>query len=357
MKKKNILYISKDGFLGGSAQSLLLLLEQIKEYHNISVLFCQKGPLIQKIKKLNIKTYYIPFQNWRQLKYLFKNIIAVYKLKKILHKESIEIIHSNSYEVNPLMVFTADKKIKTICHVRDMITNKKAKKFFLQKSKYIITISHAVKKQILKLSSNIKVIYNGVDIKRADKSKNNIKKLIPQKKPCFLTGVIGNCEPRKQQEDLIKAGLLLLSQYKNIQYLIIGNYKTEYGKRLKQMVPKNTTNFYFIDYVDDIYTIIKGLDIIINTAKEEAFGRTLIEAHACKKPVIGAKTGGVPEIIKHEKNGLLYPVGDYRKLATQIEYLYKNKRKQKTFGQNGYKQVKEKFTLQQYVNSILKLYK
>ncbi len=367
MHKKNILYINKDSVLGGSAKSLFLLLEKIKEIHNLSVILCQKGPFYNKLLKSKIPVYYISFRNWRQVKYIFKNIFAVFKLKRIIKKLKPDIVHANSYEVNPLMVLAVPKKIMRICHVRDMITSQKAKKFFLQRADIVIAISKAVKKQIRSVHNNIKVIYNGVDTAKANNAKDNLDQYIKLNKKGFKVGIIGNCEERKRQEDFIKAGMMLCSKYAGINnntigkkidfsFLIIGNNKTPYCKKIKSMIKEYRKSFYFINYVDNIYSIIKGLDLIVIASKEEAFGRVAIEAMICKKPVIASDTGGIPEIIINKKTGLLFKVKDYKQLAEYILYLYNNKQKLLEFGIKGYKRAKKYFCLENYINSVKSLY-
>ena len=369
MQKKKILYINKDGVLGGSALSLYLLLQKIKAIHNVYVILGRKGPFYYELKKLTIPVYFINFRNWRKLKYVFKNIAAIIKLKRIIKKVKPDIIHSNSYEVNPLMVLSAGQKIKTICHVRDMITSQKAKKFLLPKTNTIIAISKAVKKQIQTIHNNIKVIYNSVDVIKAKESKNNLNKYIKLNKKIFKIGIIGNCEPRKQQEIFIQAALLICSgnitdkknnltskKKPDFHFLIIGNNKTPYGKKIKEMIKGYTSNFSFINHVDNIYDIIRGLDAIVITSKEEAFGRTAIEAMICRKPVIGTNTGGIPEIVIHNKTGLLFEVGDYKKLANHILFLQTHKKTLIKFGINGYNRVLQLFTLKRHIAQILKLY-
>ncbi len=358
MHKKNILYINKDGVLGGSAKSLFLLLEKIKDIHNVSVILCQKGPFYNKLTKLKIPVSIIFFRNWRQLKYIFKNIYAVFKLKRIIKKVKPDIVHANSYEVNPLMVLAARKKIRRICHVRDMITFRKAKNFFLQRADIVIAISKAVKKQIRSVHNNIKVIYNGVDPAKARNAKNSLNKYIKLNVKRFKVGIIGNCEERKRQADFINAALMLCSIGKkiNFSFLVIGSNKTPYCEKIKNMVKEYKNNFYFINHVDNIYSIIKGLDLIVIASKEEAFGRVAIEAMICKKPIIASDTGGIPEIIINKKTGLLFKVEDYKQLAEYILYLYNNKQKQSEFGIKGYKRAKKYFSLDNYINSVKSLY-
>lgn len=56
----------------------------------------------------------------------------------------------------------------------------------------------------------------------------------------------------------------------------------------------------------------------------EAFGLVNIESMAVGTPVIAARTGGIPEIVRDELDGLLFPPGDHQALADCILRLLEN---------------------------------
>ncbi len=352
---KRILYLNKDGILGGSAISLLLLIKHLKKSYDIFVIFGRDGEFRKVVEKLHIPVKVINFYGWRQIKNIFRNLYSILKLKIFLKQNKFDIIHSNSYEINPLMVLAAPKDVTTICHIRDLISYEKARKYLVNRAKVIISISKAVANNLTPLE-NLKVIYNGVDFSEASKSKPflPIKKI--KNKGKILVGIIGNCEERKRQEDFIKAGIEILKKCKNFYFFIIGNSKTEYGEKLKQLVKDYEQFFYFIPFQKNIFSILKSLDIIVIASKEEAFGRVAIESAACKKPVIATKIGGLKEIIIHRKTGLLFPPYNYKKLAEYILLLGKDAVLRKKLGNAGYNYVKQKFTHTQYINKIMNIY-
>ena len=63
---------------------------------------------------------------------------------------------------------------------------------------------------------------------------------------------------------------------------------------------------------------------------------TILEAQAAGLPIIATKTGGIPEIIKDNVNGLLVPPNDYIALANTIIRRLKNKN---DFGKKGHSKV------------------
>ena len=355
-KKYKILFIQKDGILGGSAISLLLLLRYLKNKNiKFMLILCQKGELLNELKKLHIQYKIINFKGWRNLKNIFINLYAIIKLKIFLLFNDFNVIHSNSYEVNPLMILAAGKKYLKICHVRDYIDDRRAKKFLLQKADLIISVSKAVTTK-LKNITKIKTIYNGATEYKLEK-KDYIKNIIKKNKNGFIyAGVIGSCEKRKRQKDFIDAAFTILKKDKKFRFFIIGNLSSNYCLSLKKSIPaKYKNHIFFISHQKDIIPIINTLDIIIITSSEEAFGRTAIEAMSLKKPVIGTKVGGIPEIVKHNINGYLYPVGNIQLLAKYILKL-KDKNLRNKLGNNGYLIFKKKFTEEKYINNIIKIY-
>ena len=47
-------------------------------------------------------------------------------------------------------------------------------------------------------------------------------------------------------------------------------------------------------------------DVFLLPSKEESFGLAALEAMACGVPVVGARVGGVPEVIEHGVSGFLH---------------------------------------------------
>lgn len=67
--------------------------------------------------------------------------------------------------------------------------------------------------------------------------------------------------------------------------------------------------------------IYNALDILVVASLSETTSLALQEAMACGKPVVASRTGGIPELIKHGVNGLLYPRGDVDGLTAQLTAL------------------------------------
>jgi glycosyltransferase involved in cell wall biosynthesis len=68
----------------------------------------------------------------------------------------------------------------------------------------------------------------------------------------------------------------------------------------------------------DVPTILPELDVFLFTSKEEGLGSSILDAYACRVPVVATAAGGVPEILADGETGLLAPVRDAAALAERV---------------------------------------
>lgn len=89
----------------------------------------------------------------------------------------------------------------------------------------------------------------------------------------------------------------------------------------------------------------------------EIFGMTNIESFANGKPVIASNIGGIPEIVEHNVNGLLFEPANVEQLRECILKYWNNPELVIEHGKNGYKKVLTHYTEDIYYEKLIKLYK
>ena len=62
-------------------------------------------------------------------------------------------------------------------------------------------------------------------------------------------------------------------------------------------------------------------DAIVVPSRQEAFGQTASEAHACGTPVVAFNTGGLPDIVEHQRTGYLAKAFDTEDLANGVAWV------------------------------------
>jgi N-acetyl-alpha-D-glucosaminyl L-malate synthase BshA len=72
---------------------------------------------------------------------------------------------------------------------------------------------------------------------------------------------------------------------------------------------------HFMGKQDNVHELLPLADLMLMPSEMESFGLAALEAMACCVPAIATRVGGVPELIDHERNGLLYQPGDVPAMA------------------------------------------
>jgi glycosyltransferase involved in cell wall biosynthesis len=108
--------------------------------------------------------------------------------------------------------------------------------------------------------------------------------------------------------------------------VLVGSGPDEYRKRLEKLTRDLGifSRTHFTGFTEDVWPVYRALDCKvlpsenINGIPFEGVPQALLEAMYCECPVIGSKTGGIPDIIQHGDTGLLFDPGDTGALAQQI---------------------------------------
>lgn len=83
---------------------------------------------------------------------------------------------------------------------------------------------------------------------------------------------------------------------------------------------------------------------------------SVLETLALGKPVIGARIGGIPELIEDGKNGFLYQYDNIEELKDKIKILFQDEELRKKMGKVSLKLAKEKYDIKQFYKKIMNIY-
>lgn len=89
---------------------------------------------------------------------------------------------------------------------------------------------------------------------------------------------------------------------------------------------------YFLGWREDLPRLWASVDMGVLASVEEGLGSTLIEAQFAGIPVVATTAGGIPEVITHERTGLLVPPADPQALANALQQLITNAALRQTLG-------------------------
>lgn len=112
-------------------------------------------------------------------------------------------------------------------------------------------------------------------------------------------------------------------------------------------------DIYLVGYRKDAISILEGADLcVVPSIWQDAFPLSVLETMALGKPVIGTRVGGVPEMIEHDRTGLLVPPSDEEALADAIQQLLTDPTRAAQLGKAARQHVKELFTPERQLDCL-----
>jgi len=213
---------------------------------------------------------------------------------------------------------------------------------------------------------NDKVIYEPVDtnIFNPKNISLNEKSRIRRKLGNFhLVISVGNISPVKGYDYLIKSIKIIKEDLPNVKLIIVGQvspFQKEYYSKLKSLVRtlNLNQNIIFTGYIkhEELPIIISLADVFVMASTHEGTPVSILEAMAMEKPIVTTNVGGISELVRGGKTGILVSSRNAEELAKAIVYLLKDDKLRKKMGKNGRLFVKDKFSIQNCVLGYKSLY-
>jgi glycosyltransferase involved in cell wall biosynthesis len=199
--------------------------------------------------------------------------------------------------------------------------------------------------------SFIQVIYNGVD-DLAGVLEYDFKARHPDKKIIFSAGRLAE---QKGFGFLVEAARILAEQRDDLVFLVAGRGKLDKSLKRKVIKAGLADSFYFIGYIADIGSRLKGCDLFILPSLFEGMPNAIMEAMAAGKAVVATDVNGARELMVPGETGLIVPPRDPEALAEAITRLIDDPVSLEDMGEKGRQRVKEYFTVTGMID-ILELY-
>ncbi|WP_414754163.1 glycosyltransferase [Anabaena sp. CCY 9910] len=195
------------------------------------------------------------------------------------------------------------------------------------------------------------VIYNGFDINLYQTAASDISKLRQYLGIAnnFVVGHFSRISPWKGQHILIDA---LAQCPPQVTSILVGDAlfgEQAYVKELHQQITRLglETRVKFLGFRADIPQLMAACDLVAHTSTApEPFGRVIVEAMLCGKPVVAAKAGGAMELVEHGVNGFLTTPGESQELADIINTCLTEKHTTITIASNAKAIASQRFNVQ-----------
>ncbi|GAA6619924.1 glycosyltransferase family 4 protein [Scytonema sp. NUACC26] len=292
--------------------------------------------------------------------------------KVVQRAKQFDVIYANTQKalvVGALASFFSRRPL--VYHLHDILspehfssTNRRIAVTLANRSaSLVIANSEASKTAFIAAGGNskiVEVVYNGFEPANFKVQESEIKQIKQELEleGQFIVGHFSRLAPWKGQHILIEA----LSQCpQEVTVILVGDAlfgEQEYVQHLHQQVTKLglENRVKFLGFRSEIPLLMTACDVVAHTSTAaEPFGRVIVEAMLCGKPVIAAKAGGAIELVEHGINGFLVIPGDVGELARVITNCFQEREKTVTIANNARTTASQRFDVTVINQQIAKL--
>jgi len=381
-----ILYVSPSATLGGAERSLLELIAGLpRDRYRPFLMLPRDGPLVAAGRDAGATVVVVPWpagllaigreRTWsNRLRPLVAPLMLPPVIARILWQVKrlrIDIIHTNGTKTH-LAAAPAALLLRRplVWHLRDILGPGALLTTMRRLSRSIpdavIANSRATAASMGE-RLGARVIYNGLDMVQFSPRPRDpsIRRDLGFPDDAFVIGALGALAPLKGHIWLIRAMPAVLAAAPEARLMIVGEemYDTAGHQGYRATLSQEIARLGLGDRValtgrrDDVVRQYAAMDVVVNSSvRPESFGRVLVEAMACGRPVISTNLGGPREILEDPGVGTLVPAEDPAALATAILALQADPLLRRRVGETGRTMVAERFAIGRHVEQVCRLY-
>lgn len=155
---------------------------------------------------------------------------------------------------------------------------------------------------------------------------------------------------------LIEAIEIFLRDYsinpENVEFVVFGNRGTTNVPEF----PVKTTFLGTISAEEKLAICYSSADVFLAPSLEDNLPYTVMESLACGTPVVGFRTGGIPDMVQHQENGYLAEYRSPTDLASGIRWVFDHSDRG-GLRSNARKSIVDNFSEEKIANHHIELYK
>lgn len=368
----------------GANKSLLTVMCQLRERYGIKplVLLPSKGPVCAELEEVGIPYVVRHYYWWVNDNHgLFQWLLNKRKQWRNQLKigglcDSVLTLSQERYGENPALVYTNSVCVNVGIFMAERLGVSHVWQFRESLSQFSLSLSLSlalslklwekkVNRRYVLISDymmnyyrpylpaeRMTCIYNGVSI--PPKAERETKNTQIGRLKVAIVGVV--CQ-QKNQLELLQAQSILHEQGIEIDTYIIGTNKKEYLQQVEAYVQEHELSQYvhIMGHQDDVFAVLKAMNLGVVSATDEAFGRTTIEFMLMKMPVVVSNSGANAELIRDGQDGYIYASGEADALAEAIKRYVDQPELLQVQGESARQYAMDNFSAEKNAEAIYKV--
>ena len=172
-----------------------------------------------------------------------------------------------------------------------------------------------------------------------------------------LVGVVARLQPEKGVTSFLKAAAHVAKEFPAARFVVVGDgplreevFGLAEGLGIRDRV-------LFLGFRPDAQALIKMMDVVAVPSVSEGTPLVVLEAMASGVPVVASAVGGIPDQIRHGREGILVPPGDPRALGDALLGMLREPERARSMGEAGRLRAGTEFSHENMVRRVEEIYR
>ncbi|MCC7191308.1 MAG: glycosyltransferase family 4 protein [Phycisphaeraceae bacterium] len=166
-------------------------------------------------------------------------------------------------------------------------------------------------------------------------------------------------QPRKRLFDFVEAVAELAKRDPRVCGVLAGHVYPQWEKHRDEVIARIAATgmgkrFQWLGRLDPVEPFDHAIDICMHTSEYETFGMSVLEAMACRRPVVAYRGGSVGEVV--DDGGVIVENGDVSGLIEAALPLVRDPARRAEMGERGRRRVAEHFSPRRAVRQLADIY-
>lgn len=296
------------------------------------------------------------------------NLSAIAQFVNIIRKHQIDLVHTHSSVDHRLAGIAARLTRRPIVRSRHLSTPIKrspfSKALYTRLADRVITSGQFIRDAMVEYNGmpaeQIVSIPAGIDVEQFSLARElpDVRAELGISAGAFVVGIVGVLRSWKGHADLVQAVRLLKAEIPGIKLLIVGEGPQRGALETLIHETGQEDNVLMVGHQKDPAPYMKAMDVVaLPSFANEATSQVLPQAMAMRRPVISTNIGGLPEVVLHEKTGLLVPPRDCKAIAAALLRLQQDPQLRQRLADQGYRHAQENFTFEAMIDRTEAVYR
>ena len=360
MSKINVLHLSSEKSWRGGEQQIAYLIEELNRLGINNQITCRRNSAFAA---------YCQQQHWPFVSLPFANGVDLYTalaIKNLCQQQRIDLVHIHSAKSHSIAVLSA-----TFGNPTPMVLSRRVDfpirqnrstqwKYNHSSIRKIVCVSEAIERIVrrgIKVPDKCTTVYSGVDIHRFRPPVGFLRKRFSLDEATLLVVNTSAIADHKDYFTFVDTAEAFQSSGLDARFIIIGD-GPEQEAICQYIAQKNLENMVLMTgFINNLEEVLPEADIFLITSKTEGLGTSVLDAFACRVPVVATQAGGIPEMVIHQETGLLAEVGDTVALAKHLETIMQEPALKEQMVENAYQRLLSQFTKEKMAQGTVDIYR